>query len=279
MTLNLELESLENIIKDFYNVTHIRSSIYDGNYSKILSYPKEHSPICSIMHSNEKTKYFCSQSNQNAFEQCKKEKKVIIYTCHMGLSEVAAPLWDNDIIIGYIVFGQIIRSPAETSLTESIQKKCQEYGIDIKNIPELVSQIDLRTEKEILSIAHLMEACTCYIMYREIMRLNRGSFIMKLDEYINNHLHDKITASALCQEFYMSRTKLYDTLNDTVHMSIGRYVKRKRIDRAKQLLADTDMTILEIVEQTGFNNYNYFCQVFKKEVGMTANQYRSQATD
>ena len=79
----------------------------------------------------------------------------------MGLSEVAAPLWDNDIIIGYIVFGQIIRSPAETSLTESIQKKCQEYGIDIQNIPELVSQIDLRTEKEILSIAHLMEACNC----------------------------------------------------------------------------------------------------------------------
>ena len=77
MTLNLELESLENIIKDFYNVTHIRSSIYDGNYSKILSYPKEHSPICSIMHNNDKTKAFCSQSNRNAFEQC---KNCLLYT-------------------------------------------------------------------------------------------------------------------------------------------------------------------------------------------------------
>lgn len=279
MTLNLELESLENIIKDFYNVTHIRASIYDGNYSKILSYPKEHSPICSIMHDNDQTKLFCSQSNRNAFEQCKKEKKLIIYTCHMGLSEVAAPLWDSDIIIGYIVFGQIICSPAQTHLIESIREKCEEYGLDIQNIHDLVSRINIRSKEEILSIAHLMEACTCYIMYREIMRLNRNGFILKLDEYIDSHIHDKITSEALCQEFYMSRTKLYDTLNDTVHMSIGRYVKLKRIDRAKYLLASTDMSILEIVDLTGFKNYNYFCQVFKKEVGVTANQYRLSATD
>lgn len=279
MTLNLEIESLENIIKDFYNVTHIRSSIYDGNYSKILSYPKEHSPICSVMHSDEKTKVFCAESNHNAFEQCKKEKRVIIYTCHMGLSEVVAPLWDNDIIIGYIVFGQIICSPIPPHLTETIKQKCREYGLNVSNVPGLVSKIDTRSEKEILSIAHLMEACTCYIMYREIMRLNRNGFILKLDEYIDSHLNDKITASALCHEFYMSRTKLYDTLNDTVHMSIGRYVKLKRIDRARLLLSTTDLTIMEIVEQTGFSNYNYFCQVFKKEVGLTANQFRSAATD
>lgn len=266
MKLNLDIESLKNIIKDFYDVTHIRSSIYDGNHSKILSYPQEHSSICSIMHNNDITKAFCSESNRNAFEQCEKEKKMIVYTCHMGLSEVVVPLRDNDIIIGYIVFGQIICSPAQSHLTEFIQYRCEKYGLSLDNIPKIVSKIDIRSEKEILSIAHIMEACTCYIVYREIMRLNRNDFIVKLDEYIDNHLDDKITTTALCEHLYMSRTKLYETLNDTVHMSVGRYVKLKRIDYAKHLLSTTEMTMREIVDQTGFKNYNYFCQLFKKKL-------------
>ena len=62
----------------------------------------------------------------------------------------------------------------------------------------------------------------------------------------------------------MSRTKLYETFNDALNMSIGRYIKLKRIERAKYLLTETNLTILEIAEQTGFGEYNYFCSVFKK---------------
>ena len=44
MKLNLELNTLRSIMRDFYAVTKVRSSIYDGNYQKILSYPDEHTP-------------------------------------------------------------------------------------------------------------------------------------------------------------------------------------------------------------------------------------------
>lgn len=37
MKLNLELNTLKSIMRDFYAVTKVRSSIYDGNYQKILS--------------------------------------------------------------------------------------------------------------------------------------------------------------------------------------------------------------------------------------------------
>ena len=36
MKLNLELNTLRSIMRDFYAVTKVRSSIYDGNYQKIL---------------------------------------------------------------------------------------------------------------------------------------------------------------------------------------------------------------------------------------------------
>lgn len=111
MKLNLELNALKGIMRDFYAVTQVRSSIYDGNYQKILSYPAEHTPICSIMHDRADTHAHCKYSNLRAFKQCEKEKGTIVYTCHLGLSEVVAPLWDNNVIIGYIMFGQLTCSP------------------------------------------------------------------------------------------------------------------------------------------------------------------------
>lgn len=50
-------------MRDFYAVTKVRSSIYDGNYQKILSYPDEHTPICSIMHGRADTLAHCKYSN------------------------------------------------------------------------------------------------------------------------------------------------------------------------------------------------------------------------
>ena len=74
-----------------------------------------------------------------------------------------------------------------------------------------------------------MEACTYYIMHHEIVRLNRNGFILKLDEYIEKHLTEKITVPELCEEFLTSRTKLYETFSDTLNMSLGRYIKESSV--------------------------------------------------
>lgn len=255
MKLDLGITALENIIKDFYNVTHVRSSIYDGNYVKIFSYPKEHTPICQIMHNNKQTNELCKESNLQAFEMCRKQKNPVIYTCHLGLSEVVAPLWDDDIIIGYVLFGQLscYPPPRYEMLMHTIEQKCKEYQIEIPHskLQQIVKHINYRSKEQIFSIAKLLEACTYFIMYHQIVQLNRNQFIMRLDKYINLHLSEKITTSDLCNEFLMSRTKLYDTFNDALKMSIGHYIKQRRINCAKELLASTDLTIGEIVDQTG----------------------------
>ena len=75
-------------------------------------------------------------------------------------------------------------------------------------------------------------------------------------------------------DIYTSRTKLYETFSDTLNMSLGRYIKLKRIERAKFLLAETNDPLSVIAAETGLGEYNYFCSVFKKETGITANQYR-----
>ena len=60
-----------------------------------------------------------------------------------------------------------------------------------------------------------------------------------------------------------------------VHMSVSKYINFVRLEKAKDLLKETDLTVREVSDKVGFNDYNYFCRVFKKEVGMPATIFRS----
>ena len=60
-------------------------------------------------------------------------------------------------------------------------------------------------------------------------------------------------------------------------MGIAEYIRKLRIDQAKQLLAErTELSLAEIAYACGFSDYNYFITVFKKLVGVPPIAYRQQ---
>ena len=52
------------------------------------------------------------------------------------------------------------------------------------------------------------------------------------------------------------------------------YLREYRIQQAKKLLSREDISVSEAAMQSGFDNLSYFSTVFKKETGMTPQQYR-----
>ena len=55
-----------------------------------------------------------------------------------------------------------------------------------------------------------------------------------------------------------------------------KYIQNKLIDNAKQMIAGSDKTISQIAYELGFQYSQHFNRVFKKNVGCTPNEYRSQ---
>lgn len=54
-----------------------------------------------------------------------------------------------------------------------------------------------------------------------------------------------------------------------------KYIRKRRIDKAMELLKTTSKKVTEISANVGFMDYNYFLRVFKKEVGVSCRVYRS----
>lgn len=275
MSLYLDNPKIKELMEDFYTLTGIKIVIFDSDYFEIMSYPEEHCNFCSLMHNNPHTKQQCLSSNKAAFETCKKTGQLFIYKCHVGLIEATAPLIDNGIIIGYIMFGQITDIKEKNYLFNIFDSLSQKFDINVSQDRQIFSDIKVKSREEIRAAAKILEACTFYVLLKEMVHFQKEQFIQRLNSYIEAHLSDEITVSNLCKEFEVSRSKLYEISEQYLGIGVAEYIKLKRIKTAKEMLKLTNRSVSEISEIVGFTDYNYFCRVFKKEVGSPAKKYRN----
>ncbi|MFF5257614.1 helix-turn-helix transcriptional regulator [Actinomadura viridis] len=57
----------------------------------------------------------------------------------------------------------------------------------------------------------------------------------------------------------------------------GRYLARRRVERAQELLRSANLTVTEICVLVGFTSLGTFCTRFKRQVGMTPGEFRARA--
>ncbi len=100
-------------------------------------------------------------------------------------------------------------------------------------------------------------------------------FLKKLNTLILENLSDPdFKISALAKSMLVSRSQLHKKIKSLTGLSASIYVRKIRLDKSKQLLKNTDLTIAEIAYKSGFNDPNFFSRVFKKEFGETPSKMR-----
>lgn len=104
--------------------------------------------------------------------------------------------------------------------------------------------------------------------------LHKDSVLQKILDYIDeNYLHP-IGLSEISAECFVNKYYLSHLFAEQLGMTVGQYIRSKRVDLAKSLLVQTDLSISEISERCGFNDINYFVRLFKKSASLTPLQYR-----
>lgn len=92
--------------------------------------------------------------------------------------------------------------------------------------------------------------------------------------YLQTHIHESVSLEELAQRFFMSRSYLTRSFRNVTGFSVVEYMTYIRIQKAQQLLRESDRAITEIADLCGFGNITYFEKVFKEATGQTPVQYR-----
>ena len=264
------------LAKSFYNVSRTLLTIYDVNKKIICSYPNKMCQFCTEVRKSPELTEKCIKCDVSALDMCSKTHSVYAYKCHMGLLEVAAPIIQNNTIIGYILFGQITDSRDKQTLLNNLDKKSETYNLNYEVLKDGIQKIKYRSPEYIASISKIIEMCASYIWQNSFISIKNDTTAHFIDLYINENLNKKISVDALCLQFHISRSTLYSISKKHFGCGISDYIALCRINKAKELLGSSEKSIAEISNILGMDNVSYFVRFFKKHTGITPKKYRTK---
>lgn len=99
--------------------------------------------------------------------------------------------------------------------------------------------------------------------------------ILRCIEYIELHLHEVIHLSDLAKHTGYSSNYISKLFKERMNQSVKSYIQTQKISVAKNMLLESDYSLLEISETLAFSSQSYFTKIFKKVTGEKPLDYRA----
>ncbi len=98
--------------------------------------------------------------------------------------------------------------------------------------------------------------------------------ISDLVEFLDENYMDPYDRRELARKFEFNEDYMLQLFKKHTGMTISQYINARRVEAAKQLISETDGTIIDIAYRVGFDNITYFHRIFKNMTGTTPREFR-----
>lgn len=274
-----DLKKLRSLLKDFYEITQIRITVFDENLNELTSYPDEVADFCKIVRSCETGKLACAACDADACAKAARQRKTQIYRCHAGLTEAVTPLIVNDVLVGYLLFGHVFSYDSYEAGWEEIEKCCRQLPVELPELKAACFQRPLIKTEYVHATTHILLAVASYLVLERMATLQTDKLAVQVDHYISTHFTENLSASDLCQLFGIGKTQLYKIARQLYGCGIGEHIRNLRMAQAKRLLTEhKEYSLSDIATQCGYSDYNYFISVFTRTVGESPRHWQGANT-
>lgn len=147
----------------------------------------------------------------------------------------------------------------------------EDFGYILLEIP-----VSYGVEK-VNAFAMLLEVLTQHILANNLIVFEWQRYIDQFKRSIWKHMDRNVDVNSLCELLGIGKTTLYRQFRLYTGTTIAHFIAQTRIEKAMELLVETNLSITEISDKVGFNDYNYFCRVFKKKIGISPQKYRAKS--
>lgn len=97
---------------------------------------------------------------------------------------------------------------------------------------------------------------------------------LKIIDFLSSHYAEQISLDMLSEKFFLSKMSLCAYFKTAMNCTIGEYVMKLRLNKAKQYLSSSKKSVEEISALCGFSSAAYMGLIFKNKVGLSPLQYR-----
>lgn len=109
----------------------------------------------------------------------------------------------------------------------------------------------------------------------EAKRERKDGVLSRCLEYIGSHYQEDLSQEMVAAMFHFTSSYFCQLFKSHLNVTFNQYVTRLRLSKAKEMLSSSNVKVYRVSEQLGYHDVKYFNRVFKKETGLTPEEYRS----
>ena len=246
-------KEMDQIMSRLHRLFDIRITFFDMQEHELgYFHVKPMSPFCTAFRRKKEREALCADCDKAHLEEAKRLRDVHIYHCHSGLIEGIVPLYNRrGIYLGAIAFGQL-RDPA--------YEPRENWNPSLKRLYE---QLPVYTVEKARDVGYLLKCVGESMLDHELVRYRNKPWVEMLENYIEAHLHEKITTDQLAGEVGRSASFVAHHFESEFGKTPRQYIMKRRMEEARTLL-ENGASVQSTADRLGFYDAFHFSKTFKR---------------
>lgn len=258
-------------------------------FDVFLPYCTHKNPYCMYVKSSKILWNRCLKMKKWIIDKCIIEKQAFYGVCHCGVGEVIIPIIFSDKLLGFICTGvfsinknrsqKLISKAAEIGkLNYSCMKKLYKNSMqsELTDMHYIIDVVQVLADYIIIasnqpgSYINL----SCADLNKSDRAINREYLLSHAVEYMKQNHTQNINMKSVASACHCSESLLTHIFKRNMNIGFSACLNNIRINHAKELLVNTSLSVSEVSAQVGFNEPNYFTNIFTKCSGISPLKYR-----
>lgn len=269
---------LEELLQSFYDISGMDVALVNHK-NRIIARRYSGAGFCSALHNSAKCLETCVDSDACQICRARETGELVVYKCPFGIYEALMPIKKNEEVVAYLFLGMGIEDAPGSEAEPLARALDVSPNLDKDALQRGIADLPHNSKEKIEAYASLLPVLAEYIEANNILSDSEMTIGQHVKTYVKNNLSHKITLTDIAWKLHCSTVTVTEHFKKEFGMTVMEYVMQKRIQKAEQLLKNSDLSIREISEACGFPNVEYFSRSFKGARGISPSTWKKINTE
>lgn len=269
-------DDLQKIFDHFSSIFDIRILFYSATGDIIkVGLNRPNSKYCNLIQKRHNKLSRCLELDSEKRKEAAEQRETICYTCHAGLGESITPIYSDDILLGFIGFGQF-RDREE--MPADLKRKWSSRA-DLEQLEQEYLKLPLFPPEKMNDILGLFSIIINHIVTNRLITMKGDLLLFKIISYLKDNIHLPLSLTEIADKFDRSESTISHLFNRKTGMSFKKNLILMKLEKAEEyLLSYPDIKVSEVAMKTGYEDPLYFSRLFRKYRGVSPKEFQSKNT-
>ncbi len=242
---------------------------------------RNESPFCAMVLETSRACASCLQVQEKLAAGAAEEPHTV--SCPAGLCDTAVPVRLGDRLIGFLQTGQVFRKAPTRGQFERTLRLVAEWGVNVDPAKLKEAYFNTRVvpnkqHEAVVTLLAIFSQHLSMLSNQVVLQQDNSEppVITRAKDYIQEHQTENLRLGHVAKAVNTSTFYFCKMFKKVTGINFTDYLSRVRIEKSKNLLLNPNLRVSEIAFEVGFQSLTHFNRVFKKVLGQSPTEYRSQ---